>query len=930
MLEARFSFRQNMSSSTGAKVPCAPQGPGPLPKMFATFAIAIGAVVAGILLAFYLRSRVTEEGDDWEAPAGSGLSSNHSAVAGSSQGHAKAMDSLHDSQQARVQSMNSSSGQNSQTPRDIELRRSSRVEKNVPLLVLGINRSGESFQETTSAVSVNLHGCRYASRHEYPLGGWVTLQLTGTEGRAARSVRARVRSVLTPRTPRELCQVGVELETPGNIWGISAPPEDWQRTLQAYSAGATADEWRRVFTATNTSDTAVVTPIAPPLDSSASLSSALERHLAQPEKKAEVTMFPGPAASPEQQASAANAATPMKSQRIVLTTEQLLQALQGKLQQAADRAMKTAVSTQLDEAVRAALSRIDDVWKANVRQTEEFSTARLTEAQNRWERELVVYRGRAEEISRRLEALCARTNQTLSESHKLLEHLTTEIEPQLHSRLDQSFTQAASQFEARAKELSERTLTKWSEGANLAALDARAKLDEGLAEARALRNGNPPGVSEQQVKALVNSSREQTLNRQDERLAEIWRQFEQQQDQAKQRTDEIAQKIDALAKELQEARTQQERAVGEMRSLSSTSAPGGGLSQQQFDSAMESAKQQFHDLLEWRLGEVSAHFQQLHDAAEQHSGETKQHLETLAAETRGAHAQHEQNLTDLRAQLASVPASVSQERLDWLLNSAREQILNHIEWRVGEASAEFEEQHEAARHRSEEIAQTFQKFAAETRARLEESKALAERASREVPARADVTADEHSVERASHDFETAAARISDRQLIHLMEQKQALTNEAALELEAHATETRALLQKAANATLEEFRRRVEVQMDLITAEATERVTSALASIDAENRAACDTRRRSLESDVARAAEQSTMEFRSGIRAFLYSCLVAAVGAVDQHAQTTLAGLSKDPNAPPLTLSTPEAPAAQPEERSSAASASSSPTSGNNL
>jgi hypothetical protein len=37
-----------------------------------------------------------------------------------------------------------------------------------------------------------------------------------------------------------------------------------------------------------------------------------------------------------------------------------------------------------------------------------------------------------------------------------------------------------------------------------------------------------------------------------------------------------------------------------------------------------------------------------------------------------------------------------------------------------------------------------------------------------------------------------------------------------------------------------------------------------------------------------------MEFRSGIKAFLYSCLVAAVSAVDQHAQTTLAGLSNDP------------------------------------
>jgi hypothetical protein len=66
--------------------------------------------------------------------------------------------------------------------------------------------------------------------------------------------------------------------------------------------------------------------------------------------------------------------------------------------------------------------------------------------------------------------------------------------------------------------------------------------------------------------------------------------------------------------------------------------------------------------------------------------------------------------------------------------------------------------------------------------------------------------------------------------------------------------------------------------------------SSLASLDAENRAACEARRRSIETDVAQATEQSTEQFRTGIKAFLYSCLVAAVGAVDQHAQTTLDGL----------------------------------------
>jgi len=46
--------------------------------------------------------------------------------------------------------------------------------------------------------------------------------------------------------------------------------------------------------------------------------------------------------------------------------------------------------------------------------------------------------------------------------------------------------------------------------------------------------------------------------------------------------------------------------------------------------------------------------------------------------------------------------------------------------------------------------------------------------------------------------------------------------------------------------------------------------------------------------VARSTEQVTEQFRQGLRAFFYSCLVAAVGAVEQHSQATREGFSFDP------------------------------------
>jgi len=115
-----------------------------------------------------------------------------------------------------------------------DARRSTRIERSVPLIVFGQNRMGEPFVERTVSTSLNLHGCRYPSRHDYGVGSWVTLQVVGLNVEPKPpAVRARVRSVHTSQSARELQQVGVELENPGNVWGIVTPPQDWM------TAGAT-------------------------------------------------------------------------------------------------------------------------------------------------------------------------------------------------------------------------------------------------------------------------------------------------------------------------------------------------------------------------------------------------------------------------------------------------------------------------------------------------------------------------------------------------------------------------------------------------------------------------------------------------------------------------------------------------------------------
>src|SRR5256714_8743412 len=110
-----------------------------------------------------------------------------------------------------------------------EPRRSTRVERAIALIIMGIDKRGELSQETTSAVSLNLHGCRFPSRRDYPVETWVNLQVAEPNG-GAKSVlvRAKVRSIQGPKAPQELYEIGVEFEAPSNVWGISTPPEDWR------------------------------------------------------------------------------------------------------------------------------------------------------------------------------------------------------------------------------------------------------------------------------------------------------------------------------------------------------------------------------------------------------------------------------------------------------------------------------------------------------------------------------------------------------------------------------------------------------------------------------------------------------------------------------------------------------------------------------
>ncbi len=358
-------------------------------------------------------------------------------------------------------------------------RRSTRIEKSVPLIVLGQNRLGEPFMERTVSVTLNMHGCRYASRHDYGIGTWVTLQMVGLNSSEEKpaTVRAIVRSVHPPASLRELQQVGVELETPANVWGIAPPPEDWLTARETSTSTAKFEQ--------------LVTP------AQESVTDKMREIPMKPDTKvSEITSSssPSPAASKSPAAPTPKSAESDKPERAVVTPEKLIAALQGRLQQEAEKAVQAAAAKQVSDVVRAALSSIEDARRSSVREMQELlpkqlETMKLSlktdsakELAAQWSADLQKYRGRAEETAQRLEKQADELHRDLANAREYVDKLMQEVAPSIPSRLNESIAKAASEFESAANEIAEIRYERLLENLQGATEAALSKLNAHSAE----------------------------------------------------------------------------------------------------------------------------------------------------------------------------------------------------------------------------------------------------------------------------------------------------------------------------------------------------------------------------------------------------------------------------------------------------------------
>ncbi len=371
----------------------------------------------------------------------------------------------------------------------IELRRSTRIERSVPMFISGRDTQGQDFLERTSAVSINLHGCRYPSRHDLQVGSWITLQLgeNALIETSATIVRAQVKSVHPPQSQRELHHVGVELETPGNIWSIPAPPADW---LEPIDRGFRGNGETAAATGPARASVLVEMPKPP--------------HMQGVEESAQpVEMDAAPEKEPVAATPAPQVVLPRPG-RLVLTQDQLVNVMRGRMRQAAEAAVREAMEKQLEPVLREALAAIEETRQGSIVQVEEASTQqrntmlhvtrsellerleeRIEDVRVRWDAELDGYRMRAEEILDRVERHTASARRDLEEAKAVTERAVRDLEPLLSSQMEKTHLKAAEEFHLGAAQTADRHLVRLLEESQNIAREIVSHMEAKAAEALA-------------------------------------------------------------------------------------------------------------------------------------------------------------------------------------------------------------------------------------------------------------------------------------------------------------------------------------------------------------------------------------------------------------------------------------------------------------
>lgn len=340
-------------------------------------------------------------------------------------------------------------------------RRSTRIFRIVPVTISSRNGEADSFLESTSTLAMNCHGCLYRSQNEYQPGSWVTLEVLAQQADGKpRSVRAQVRFIRPSRNPSEPYHVGVELQTPANVWGIPVPPEDWLRFPGAASAAATPSA------------------LAPSHPSDLSAPTEKTIHvLPESSRMAPETLSSGTAEIIQRPSDA----SPGWTMRVA--PDEVKRTFDAKLQQAAEKAVSSAVTSQVNSLITEAVKTIETLSQATVRDAEQHCLIYREKLVTSAREQLQASLAEALETAQRLEKSSSEVHLILAEALDFLQETARELGKQFSTSLRESTDRAAVNFGDKTARFSDRHLAHLAEQVQATTGEAMARL-EGRANAQ--------------------------------------------------------------------------------------------------------------------------------------------------------------------------------------------------------------------------------------------------------------------------------------------------------------------------------------------------------------------------------------------------------------------------------------------------------------
>ncbi|HXA56712.1 MAG TPA: hypothetical protein VNU84_04710 [Candidatus Acidoferrum sp.] len=310
-------------------------------------------------------------------------------------------------------------------------RRSTRITQAVPITVTGVDALGQPFKERTTTIGINCHGCKYQSKHYVPKNSVVTLEIPRPQaGQPPRSIQGRVIWVQRPRTVRELFQIGVEFDIPGNIWGIAFPPEDWFPYPEDAPA-AQAEEIAAAPVSAAPETPAVQTfAIEPPAAAPSASHVAPPAGVvpATPESKIHVVPAPPPPAPP--------AASPAAAQDAQLASARQMAKMVAEAKETLDKTARRSAQSAVNDEMTVVRQQIDAQLHEAVERAIKVSMDRVSESA----------------VRKVVQQAADRTTAIVEEARKLTSTSAEQLDARVRQAVDEAVGQVAQQAAQQAAE----------------------------------------------------------------------------------------------------------------------------------------------------------------------------------------------------------------------------------------------------------------------------------------------------------------------------------------------------------------------------------------------------------------------------------------------------------------------------------------------